>query len=133
MMTRAYWINGLAVASVLALASCSQVARLTLAPESTAQNIVFVLSAWSEPKPGYLSYVRVYTCDERRAPAPGDHRTYRYVPEMGSIVWSAGTGRGADEPLVGRFNYGQDLVGLKTSEGPEPLQPGCYIATVAAR
>jgi len=131
-MSRASLIGAAAVAIVLSLTSCSEAARLTLAPESTAQNIVFVLSAWSESKPGHLLNIQVYRCDERRAPPPGEQLTYRYFPERGAVVWSAGLERGADEPLVGRFTYGQDLAGFKAAEGPQPLGPGCYIATAAA-
>ena len=111
-----------AIASVLALTACQRMARLALTPDSTPENITFVLSAWSDSTPGRLRHVAVYRCVDRGSA----------FPESGEVVWSASLTDGAEAPLVGRFGYGQNLSGLTTSHEAVPLGPGCYIVRAVA-
>ena len=109
------------VAGVL-LTSCQSAGKLAIAPESTNDNLVFVLSARSDPTPGNLKSVYVSRCI-------GRGQEFR---EIGERVWAASVAPGLDSPLVGRFTYGKNLSGLITSHGPESLGSGCYIAQAYA-
>ena len=104
------------------LSSCQSAGRLVVAPESTSENLVFVLSAWSDQTPGKLKAVYVYRCVERG----------REFPEFGERVWAASVLPEQESPSVGRFIYGKNLAGLTTSHGPERLSSGCYIAQAYA-
>jgi hypothetical protein len=106
----------------LALAACQEQARLSIAPNSTAGSLSFVLSAWSEQTPGRLNAVYVQRCAEPRSELPGENER----------VWAAWVKNGDEAPTVGQFSYGKDLAGLITVSGPEPLVPGCYIARAYA-
>jgi hypothetical protein len=109
-------ISSLVVASIL-LASCQLRARLAIAEESTATNLVFVLSDWGGSKPGKLQSVYVSRCieDGSNFPVEKEH------------VWVARATDPSSAPLLGRIAYGQ-VVGLTTSVTAEALAPGCYIA-----
>ena len=109
------------VAGVL-LTSCQSAGKLAIAPQSTKDNLVFVLSAWSDPTPGNLKAVYVSRCIERG----------REFPEFGERIWAASVAPGLDLPMVGRFTYGKNLAGLITSREPESLGSGCYIAQAYA-
>jgi len=104
------------------LSACQEQARLSIVPNSTAGNLSFVLSAWSEQAPGRLNAVYVAHCSE-----VGDE-----FPAGNERVWAAWAQGGADAPMVGQFSYGKDLAGLVTFSGPEPLVPGCYMARAYA-
>jgi len=106
----------------LALAACQERARLSIAPNSTAANLSFVLSAWSDDTPGRLNAVYVAQCSEQSSEFPGAN----------ARVWAAWVKGGDEAPTVGQFAYGKDLAGLITVSGPEPLAPGCYIARAYA-
>lgn len=102
--------------------SCQSAGKLVVAPESTIENIVFVLSAWSAQTPGKLKAVYVYRCIEHG----------REFPEFGERVWAASVTPGLESPMVGHFTYGKNFAGLTTSHGPERLASGCYIAQAYA-
>jgi len=130
-------MGSLAIRSVLTIAcavsvvACSLAARLVLAPESTRDRVVFVLSDWSESKPGRLDGIYVYRCIEAPAPFPGSGPAR--FPGQGELVWAAHTTKDAEAPRLGRIAYGESLPGLITSQEPAALEPGCYIAHAYAR
>jgi hypothetical protein len=105
-----------------ALAACQEQARLSIAPGSTAANLSFVLSAWSDQTPGRLNAVYVARCSE----------VSEEISRQNERVWAAWVKGGAEAPTVGQFSYGKDLAGLITISGPQPLVPGCYIARAYA-
>ena len=104
------------------LASCQMRARIGVAPDSTASNLTFVLSAWNDDTPGALAEIKVSRCIEHE----GD------FPVRGETVWLASVRDEARRPVVGRIEYGTDLGGLETLEGPTPLTTGCYIVSAYA-
>ena len=108
----------------LVLVACQERARLSIAPNSTAANLSFVLSAWSDDTPGRLNaaYVAVTRCPEQRSEFSGANER----------VWAAWVKGGDEAPVVGKFSYGKDLAGLVTVSGPQPLVTGCYIARAYA-
>lgn len=109
--------------AAISLISCQSAGKLTIATESTPENLVFVLSAWSDQTPGNLQEVSVYRCVERGAD----------FPDIGERVWSAHVMPDRESPLVGRFIYGREFSGLTTTHGPERLGAGCYVARAYAK
>lgn len=116
------WANPITLLLLLSLASCQSAGKLVVAAGSTSESLVFVLSDWSEQKPGKLSSVDVYRCADR-----GDG-----LPETGELVWAASVKEGLEPPLVGIFSYGKNFGNLVTSEGPAQLSAGCYVARAYA-
>ena len=108
------------LAVVALLAACQAPARLVVARGSTASNLAFIFSAWSDSTPGRLRSVYVHRCIE---PVPG-------FPEMGERVWSIWVhpDDASRAPTVGRIEYGRSFGVLRTGTEPQPLAPGCYIA-----
>jgi hypothetical protein len=107
--------------ATILLASCQLRARLTIAEESTPDNLVFILSDWGGSKPGKLQSVYVFRCIE-------DGSNFPVQKEQ---VWAARAPNRSGAPLLGRIKYGQ-VDGLITSVSAEAIVPGCYIARVYA-
>ena len=107
---------------IVFLASCQLRAKLVVAPESTINNLYFVLSAWSEQTPGNLRAVYMYRCVEQGS----------QFPENGECLWATRVKDGEKPPVLGRFGYGHDIPGFATSQEPKPLRPGCYIVRAYA-
>jgi hypothetical protein len=104
------------------LAACQLRARLSVAPNSTASDLTFVLSAWDDASPGTLAEFQVSRCIERGG----------RFPEAGETMWRASARSETGGPIVGRLRYGSDLDALNTVEGPIPLTAGCYIVRAYA-
>jgi hypothetical protein len=104
------------------LSSCQLGARLAIVDGSTAAKLEFVLSEWSNTKPGRLEAIYVFSCVERLGK----------FPTPTGRVWSAHARKGSDTPEVGRFNYGH-ATSLTTDFEAQPLKPGCYVARAYAK
>ena len=112
----------LIVAAIL-VAGCEQRSRLAILPGSTSGDLTFAISAWDSSERGHVHSIDVYRCVERAGNFPND----------GIRVWAAEVANGKSPPLLGEFRYGTNVGALITYIGPEPLDPGCYIARVDAR
>jgi hypothetical protein len=107
---------------VILLTSCQSAGKLVVAANSTSDNLVFVLSDWSDQKSAGLFSIDVYRCIDRGTG----------FPELGERVWAASVKPGLTPPLAGSFTYGKDFGNLVTIEGPAMLTTGCYVARAYA-
>ena len=103
------WSSVLALAIVLAVVACVPAqSALQLAPDATADSVVFVLTNadGTGPAQGWIYGLSVVACGT-------DHS-----------LWTIATA--GERSLPARITYGRPVPGFAVREGPEPLVPGCY-------
>ena len=133
-LTRAFLRVGCAVvlcASAALLNACSPAYSLWVVDGSTAANLSFGMSTERDgTEPLQLQEVYVYRCSSVYQRPNGIS-----YPGEEAAQWGA-TQRGATTApqFLNRFAYGEEVPGLKTIQGPEPLEvPGCYVVRAYMR
>ena len=105
------------VAIAMLVASCDPATRIAIDPESRAPDVSFVLSSGATSRPATVAAFRVDRCEARGSPTPESH-------------WLTLAPSGA-EP-ISRITYGVPPTGWRSTQGPQPMAPGCYRAAVAS-
>jgi hypothetical protein len=108
----------------LLLAACPKDSRISVAPGSTADSLVFALGTGRAGRPVSFGGLRVDPCDAFRE-TPG-----QFPPDTRSAwVLEAVIG---EAPRISSVRYGQDPQGYRSRFPARPLdRPGCYIATIS--
>ncbi len=101
----------------ISAASCDRATTIAIDSTSSEGAIAFTLSRGSTSRPAAIAAFRVDRCNARGAPAPESH-------------WLTLAPDSAEQ--VSRITYGAPPAGWRSTQGPQPLVPGCYRAAVAS-